>query len=94
MFERCDFLLGEGDNVLIVIPKHLPYADTYTVSITANHIKFKAGYDSIAEMDYPGGEIFKRLSQNTQVGILEFPPGEDFPKTISNLAYIEVRSMH
>lgn len=94
MFERCEFLMGDGQSVLIVIPAHLPYADNYTVSVTDDRIKFMAGYDDIAEMDYPGGEVFARLANNTQVGILEYPPGEDFPPGISNVAYVEVRSVH
>ena len=93
-FNRCDFLLGDKHNVVVVIPEHLPDADTYTISITPDHIIFRAGYDSIAEMNYSGKEIFEYFMHSTQVGIVEFLPGEDFPKTISNVAYVEVRSAH
>jgi len=92
LFEECGFLLGEGDSVVIVIPAMLPEAETYTVSVSSSSIKFKAGYNDIAEMHYPGGEIFRRLSTATQVGLVEYPPGwGDFPGHITNLAYIEVR---
>ena len=93
-FNRCDFLLGDKHNVLIVIPEHLPDADTYTVSVTKDHIKFKAGYEEIAEMDYAGGDIFEYFLHSTQVGIIEYADGEDFPQNISNVAYVEVRSAH
>lgn len=92
MFEECGFLLGDGDSVIIVIPALLPDAETYTVSVNNNSIKFRAGYSDIAEMRYPGGEIFRRLSSTTQVGLVEHPPGwGDFPGHITNVAYIEVR---
>jgi hypothetical protein len=93
MFERCDFLLGEGNSVVIVIPAHLPDADTYTVAVTANVMKFMADYDDIAEMAYPGGEIFERIANHTQIGLVEYSPNhEGFPNDITNVAYVEIRS--
>lgn len=94
MFDECGFLLGEGDSVVIVIPALLPDAETYTVSVTDNEIRFKAGYDDIAELPYmdPDREIYRRLASQTQVGLVEYPPGwGDFPGHITNVAYIEVR---
>ena len=92
MFEECGFLLGDNDSVVIVIPALLPEAETYTVSVTGSSIRFRAGYNDIAEMEYPGGEVFRRLASLTQVGLVEYPPGwGDFPGHITNVAYIEVR---
>ncbi|MCB9989674.1 MAG: hypothetical protein H6868_10150 [Rhodospirillales bacterium] len=91
MFNRCDFLLGEGQSVVIVVPAHLPYAETYTVAVTEDTIKFRAGFDDIAEMHYPGGEIYKRISGTTQVGLVEYPPEGELPDFITNVAYVEVR---
>ncbi len=90
VFERCDFLLGEGDSIIIVIPGHLPHAETYTVSVSDKDIKFKAGYDKIAHLDYPGGEIFERIANNTQIGLVEYT-GDELPAHITNVAYVEVR---
>ena len=90
MFERCDFLLGGGNSIVIIIPASLPEAETYTVSVSDSDIKFKAGYENIAQMDYQGGEIFERIANNTQVGIVEYT-GEGFPSTITHVAYVEVR---
>lgn len=90
MFNRCDFLLGQGHSVVIVVPGNLPQAETYTVSVCDKNIRFRAGYDSIAELDYPGGEIFDRISNNTQVGLVEFN-GEELPPHITKVAYVEVR---
>lgn len=90
MFERCDFLMGDGHSVIIVIPATLPEAETYTVSVNNEVIRFKAGYDDIAEMAYPGGEIFERIANNTQIGLVEHA-GEHLPAHITNVAYVEVR---
>ncbi len=92
-FERCDFLLGNGYSIVIIVPAHLPEAETYTVSVSDRDIKFRAGYENIAEMPYQGGEIFRRIANNTQVGLVEYTPGagEEFPKHITYVAYVEVR---
>ena len=92
MFDRCDFLLGQDSSVVIVVPVHLPRAETYTVSVSDRDIKFRAGYDFVAEIPYKGGaEIYQRIMQNTQIGLVEYPPGSDFPQRITHLAYVEVR---
>ena len=90
MFERCDFLLGKGHNIVIVIPADLPQADTYTVSISSNDIKFKAGYEDIAVIPYNGSEVFERIANNTQVGLLA-AADEMYPPHITHVAYVEVR---
>lgn len=90
MFERCDFLLGAGYTIVIIISGSLPAADTYTVSISDRDIRFKAGYEKIAEMPYQGGEIFERIANNTQVGLVEYD-GTQFPEKITHVAYVEVR---
>jgi hypothetical protein len=84
--------MGEGDSVVIVVPARLPHAETYTVAVSREEIMFKAGYEHIATMHYPGGEIFRRLAHFTEVGLVEFPPeAERFPQNITNRAYIEIR---
>lgn len=78
--------------MVIVIPARLPRAETYTVAISRDQIHFKAGYEEIACMNYPGGDIFRRLVNFTEVGLVEFPPeAQSFPQHITNRAYIEVR---
>lgn len=91
MFERCDFLLGNGHTIVIIIPASLPEAETYTVSVSDKDIRFKAGYEDIATMPYQGGEIFQRIANNTQVGLVEYRNGEKFPTNITHVAYVEVR---
>lgn len=91
MFERCDFLLGNGYSIVIIIPANLPVAETYTVSISDKDIRFRAGYENIAEMPYQGMEIFKRIANNTQVGLVEYTGQDEFPTNITHVAYVEVR---
>lgn len=95
MFKECCFLLGEGHSIIIAIPAMLPEADTYTVVITSDSIRFKADFDSVAEMSYPGGEVYRRLAQSIQVGLIEYEADSTrlMPSAVTNVAYIEVRSV-
>lgn len=90
-FHRCDFLIGRDNSVVIIIPANLPKAETYTVSVSDRDIRFKADYHSIAEMGYQGGEVFQRIANNTQVGLVEYIGPGEFPNYITNIAYVEVR---
>lgn len=92
MFQKCDFLLGDNDSIVMVIPARLPRADTYTLSVSSRDIRFRAGYEDIAEMQIEGEEIFRRLMHSTQVGVVEYPPNAGaFPQVITNVAYVELR---
>jgi hypothetical protein len=95
VFNECCFLLGKGGSVIIAIPAMLPEASTYTVAVTNKNIRFKADYNALAEMPYPGGEIYRRLAKAVQVGLVEYDPesGRPIPDSITNLAYIEIRSV-
>ena len=91
MFNRCDFLLGKDSSVVIVIPAHLPAAETYTVSVSDCDIKFRAGYESIGEISYHDSDIYQRIANNIQIGLMEYPPGGVFPDCVTQVAYVEVR---
>lgn len=94
MFSRCDFLMGKDDSIVVVIPAHLPKAETYTVSVCSDRIRFKAGHNQITEFPYDNNEVFRRIANNVQVGLVEYQSGEEFPRQITNVAYVEVRSAH
>ncbi|MBN8521959.1 MAG: hypothetical protein J0L77_08715 [Alphaproteobacteria bacterium] len=94
MFTECDFLLGENHGVTIVVPVKLPPAETYTVSISPRDVKFRAGHEPIAHFSFRCAEVFKRLSDASQVGVVECPAGEPFPDCITALAYVELRGDH
>lgn len=91
MFNRCDFLLGKDSSVVIVIPAHLPMAETYTVSVSDRDIKFRAGYDQVGEISYHDGEVYQRIANNIQIGLVEHLPGGELPANITHVAYVEVR---
>ena len=91
MFERCDFLLGAGNSVIIVIPLDLPKAETYTVSISSENIRFKADYDDVVAFPYKSREVFQRIANNTQVGLVVYNGIGAFPSIITHVAYVEVR---
>lgn len=93
MFERCEFIMGHDNSMVIVLPGMLPSEpQPYTVSATPTHIKIKAGYDQIALFPYHNEEVFQRLIHFSQVGIVEYPPGESFPACITAVAYVETRT--
>ncbi len=91
MFNNCDFVLGGGNSVIIVIPERLPYAETYTVSVSNKDIKFKADYEDIVQLDYQGGEVYERIAKSTQIALVEYDGHGDFPSQITHVAYVEVR---
>lgn len=91
MFNRCYFLMGKDNSIVIVVPEQLPEAETYTVSVSDKDICFKAGHDKVTEFPYTGGEAFKRISDHTQVGLVEQPRPGHTPDHITKVAYVEVR---
>ena len=89
MFDRCDFLMGKDDSMVIVLPGNLPSADNYTVAATPDEIRIRAGYNEIARFPYQNDRVFGLLSTFSQVGIVEFPPQDSFPGSITNVAYVQ-----
>lgn len=78
--------------MVIVLPGLLPKdAANYTVSATPDTIRIRAGYDEIARFPYNNVEVFNRLANFNQVGIVEFPQGGVFPGCITAVAYVETR---
>ncbi len=91
VFTECDFLLGRDHGVTIVVPVKLPQADSYTVSISPDDVKFRAGHEHIAHFPFRCAEVFRRLSEASQVGVVEYPAGQPFPDCLTALAYVELR---
>lgn len=94
MFDRCDFLMGQGDSMVIVLPGLLPKdVDNYTVSASPAEIRIKAGFNEIARFPYNNDRVFHLLTTRSQVGIVEYPPNETFPNEITALAYVQTRHL-
>lgn len=78
--------------MVIVLPGRLPAgAENYTVSATPTRIRIRAGHNEIASFPYNNSEVFSRLAHFSQVGIVEFPPEDYFPDSITAIAYVETR---
>ncbi len=93
VFDRCDFLLGENNSLVIILPVMLPSAENYTVSVSPTELKFKAGYDEIARMPFDNAEVYERLAFTPEVGLVEYVPGDFFPGVITAVAYVEIRAI-
>ena len=92
MFDRCEFLMGQDDSMVIVLPGLLPKGfDTFTVSASPSEIRIKAGFNEIARFKFCNQKAFEILKKCSQVGIVEYPPKEPFPACITALAYVETR---
>jgi hypothetical protein len=92
MFDRCDFLVGQDNSMVIVLPGLLPKGvSSYTVSASPSEISIKAGFNEIARFPYKNENVFRILTMSSQVGIVEYPPKEVFPNAITALAYVETR---
>ena len=91
IFTACDFVLGEGQSIVIVVPAHLPQDKSCTVSVSDKDVKFRAGFENIGEVAVTHPEVLKRLSSQTEIGIVEYPKGEPWPDCITAMAYVELR---
>ncbi len=92
MFDRCDFLMGQGDSMVIVLPGLLPKVDTtYTISASPSEISIKAGFNEIARFPYSNENVFRILTMSSQVGIVEYSPKDAFPNAITAVAYVQTR---
>ena len=76
VFERCDFILGKGNNsIVIVVP---------------DNIVFCSGDESFASVEVLRRDIIDRLAEHSQVGLIETPDGKpSFPTYITAVANIK-----
>lgn len=91
MFSQCDFILGENDSIVIVVPDQLPKDMPLTLEVHNRGIVFRSGEDQIADVACERSDILQRLVTKTKVGMVEFLNGiPRFPAYISAVANIEV----
>ncbi len=90
-FSACDFVLGEGQSIVIVVPAHLPQDKSCTVSVSDTDIKFRAGFEQLAQVNVSHPEVLKRLKAQTEIGIVEYPEGDPWPDCITAIGHVEVR---
>lgn len=89
-FNHCYFLTDHANAIIIVVPQQLPQAEIFTIAVSHNQVSFSADYEVIAEVPYQSADIFRRLSDQTQIGMIEYDGEGDFPTHISKIAYVEI----
>ncbi len=92
MFEHCYFITGSNQTIIIVVPETLPDAGVLNLSVTPKQISFAADYETIAKVPYDDSDVYERLCEHTQVGMIAFGEKENqpMPQEITHVAYVEV----
>ena len=91
MFNQCDFILGENDSIVIVVPDQLPKDLPLTLEVHSHGVVFRSGDEPIADVVCERRDVLQRLVSKTKVGMVEFLNGiPRFPAYISAVASIEV----
>lgn len=91
MFNNCDFILGENDSIVIVIPTQLPKDLPLTLEVHRETIVFRSGEEQVADIKCLRLDILQRLVSKAKVGLIEFLNGVPrFPAYITAVADIEV----
>lgn len=91
MFDKCDFILGENDSIVIVIPTQLPKDQPLTLEVHQNSLLFRSGDLAVGGVTCKCDAALARLVNKAKVGLIEFLNGAPrFPAYISAVAHIEV----
>lgn len=92
MFHSCDFILGDNESIVIVVPTQLPKDLPLTVEVHKEGIVFRSGETEVGEISCDRSDILQRLIDKAKVGMIEFLNGiPTFPAYISAVANVEVR---
>ena len=91
MFSECDFILGENNSIVIIIPIQIPKDFPIVIEVRRNAIVFRSGEDMVAHISCPRLDILQRIVSKTKIGLIEFLNGvPKFPAYISAVASVEV----
>lgn len=94
MLNSCDFILGENDSIVIVIPTQLPKDQPLTLEVHNRGIVFRSGDEEVGDIACERNDVLQRLVNKAKVGLIEFLNGVPrFPAYISAVATIEVMCM-
>ena len=93
MLNSCDFILGENDSIVIVLPTQLPKGLPLTLEVYNGNIIFRSGEDNVVgDVACDRNDILQRLMNKAKVGLIEFLNGVPrFPAYISAVANVEVK---
>lgn len=91
MFNNCDFILGDDDSIVIVVPTRLPKDLPLTIEVHERTIIFKSGRKEIGDIFCNNKDILQRLMNKASVGMIELLNGiPKFPTYIAAVAEIKV----
>ena len=91
MFHQCDFILGENDSIVIVVPTQIPKGLPITVEVHRDMIVFLSGDVKVGDMPCGRLDILQRIVSKAKVGLIEFLNGVPrFPAYISAVANVSV----
>ncbi len=91
MLNNCDFILGDNDSIVIVVPTQLPKDAALTCEVHRSGIIFRSGEVTVGDIACERLEILQCLISKAKVGLIEFVNGvPKFPAYISAVANVEV----
>jgi hypothetical protein len=93
MLKNCDFILGDNDSIVIVVPTQFPKDQPLTLQVHKSGILFRSGDLMVGDVGCDRIDILQRLINKAKVGLIEFLHGvPQFPAYITAVANIEVCS--
>lgn len=91
MFHKCDFILGENDSIVIVVPTQIPKELPITLEVHKNMIVFLSGEMRLGDMPCERLDIMQRIVSKARIGLIEFLNGvPKFPAYISAVANVSI----
>ncbi|MAM35183.1 MAG: hypothetical protein CMH28_08925 [Micavibrio sp.] len=89
MFERCSFIMGDDESILIIVPVNIPKDEPLTIEVSPTHLMFRLGEELFADIECCKRDVYERLLTKQKVGLVEITEeSPDFPPYISLVAAI------
>lgn len=93
MFNNCDFILGENDSIVIIVPTQIPKNLPITIEVSRDGLSFLSGEQVVGAISCRRIDILQRIVSKARIGLIEFLNGvPKFPAYISAVANVSVLS--
>lgn len=93
MFNNCEFILGENDSIVIIVPTQIPKGLPITLEVYRDKILFFSGEQQVGNMTCGRLDVLQRIVSKAKIGLIEFLNGVPrFPAYISAVANVSVAS--
>ncbi len=92
LFESCNFMLPHDNPAVavVVVPAKLP-PGKLELYVQKSYLSFVADGRLFADVPLEQeSEAYRRLVRSDKAGIVEFPPGTDFPDVITNIMAVRI----